>query len=218
MAEAAAYEDRVKTSFDSLLREIDGFFMQTGPVHQSLQALIRRLDEAAIPYALLGAIALGKHGLLRVTVDIDILMTTEGLARFKERYLGLGYVPAFPGAAKTFRDTATGVRIDVLTTGDYPGDGRPKPVRFPDPADSVEIDGARVVALERLIELKLASGMTAEHRLSDLGDVQSLIRAAKLPADLADRLDPSVQPRYRDLWKKAQTVDRVVEGEGIVSK
>jgi len=212
VADIAAYEDRIRASFDSLLHELDGFFMQTGSVHKSLRELTRRLDEARIPYAVVGALALGFHGLVRATVDIDILLTPEGLTKFRELNLGLGYVTAFPGAAKSFRDTASGVRIDVITSGEYPGDGLPKPVRFGDPADvSVELEGIHVVALERFIELKLASGMTAEHRISDLGDVQNLIRAVKLPEELADRLDPSVQPLYRDLWRKAQAVDRVVE-------
>jgi len=30
------------------------------------------------------------------------------------------------------------------------------------------------------------------------------IRAAKLPAKLADRLDTSVREKYRELWKAAQ--------------
>jgi hypothetical protein len=212
VAEIAAYEDRVRASFDSLLHELDGFFMQTGAVHQSLRELTRRLDEAQIPYAVVGALALGFHGLVRATVDIDVLLTREGLAKFRELYLGLGYVTAFPGAAKSFRDADTGVRIDVITTGEYPGDGLPKPVRFADPADvSVELEGTRVLALERFIELKLASGMTAPHRRRDLSDVQDLIRAVKLPGEFADRLDSSVQPLYRQLWEEAQATDRVVE-------
>jgi hypothetical protein len=49
------------------------------------------------------------------------------------------------------------------------GDGFPKPVSFPDPQEAaVEIGGIRVITLERLIELRLASGMTAAHRLRDL--------------------------------------------------
>jgi len=190
--------------------------MQTGAVHQSLRALTRRLDEAGIPYAVLGAIALGLHGLVRATVDIGILMTPDGLAKFKERFLGLGYVRAFPGAAKGFRDTDNGVRIDVITTGEYPGDGRPKAIRFPDPEEvSVQLEGTRVVALDRFIELKLASGITAAHRRRDISDVQDLIRATKLPAELADRLDPSVQPLYRQLWEEAQADDRVHETEPL---
>ena len=67
----------------------------------------------------------------------------------------------------------------------------------------VEVDGIRVVSLEKLIELKLASGMSAPHRLRDLADVQDLITRLDLSLSLADSLDPSVQAAYRDLWAKA---------------
>ena len=50
-----------------------------------------------------------------------------------------------------------------------------------------------LLPLPMLIELKLASGMTAPHRLKDLADVQELIRAARLPRELADELDPYVR-------------------------
>jgi len=69
-------------------------------------------------------------------------------------------------------------------TGEYPGDGLPKPVAFPDPTApgvTVEIEGIRVVTLEKLIELKLALGMSAPYRLRDLADVQDLIIRLRLP-------------------------------------
>ena len=117
-----------------------------------------------------------------------------------------------PGAEKTFRDADTGVRIEVITTGEYPGDGLPKAVRFPHPRDaSVEISGVRVITLERLIELKLASGMTAAHRLRDLADVQDLIRALHLSTDFAERLDESVRPLYQKRWSQAQSPDKLQE-------
>jgi len=202
------YEEQLDQSFDDLLQEVDAYFMETGKLHSTLADLTRRLEATDIPYAVLGAIALGRHGYRRMTVDIDLLLTPEGLAQFRERYLGRGYVPAFPGAGKSFRATDTGVRVDVITTGEYPGDGLPKPVVFPHPAEvSVEMAGVRVVTLEKLLELKLASGMTAPHRLRDLADVQDTIRVLRLPQDLAERLDPSVRPVYLDLWQKAQTPD-----------
>ncbi len=40
----------------------------------------------------------------------------------------------------------------------------------------------RFVTLEKLIELKLASGMTAPDRLKDLADVQELIKITHLHA------------------------------------
>ena len=173
----AAFEEEVRRHPDLILREASDFFMERGSIIQALQELARRLEEASIPYAVIGAIALARYGLARMTLDIDVLLTPEGLERFKGLYLGRGYAPAFPGAEKTFRAANTGVRIEVVTTGGYPGDGKPKAVRFPHPAETAaDMGGIRVLPLERLVELKLASGMTAPHRRRDLADVQDLIR------------------------------------------
>jgi hypothetical protein len=213
MPETPAYEAYVRQSPERILEEASEFFMQRGNMNQALRDLARRLDEAGIPYAVLGAIALGQHGMPRMTLDIDILLTPRGLAQFKAQYLGRGYVPAFPGAERTFRASDTGVRIEVITSGEYPGDGLPKPVSFPDPQEAwVEIGGIRVITLERLIELKLASGMTAAHRLRDLADVQDLIRALSLAEQFAERLDSSVRPLYQKLWSQGQAPDRLQEG------
>ncbi len=92
------------------------------------------------------------------------------------------------------------MRVEFLVTGEYPGDGKPKPIAFPSPRDvPVEIDGVRYVGLEKLVELKLASGMTNPARLRDLADVQELIRALNLPATFADRLNPYVRPKFVEL-------------------
>jgi len=189
-----------------MLREASAYFAGEGRLQSTLRRLIQRLDAEGIPYALLRGLALAEHGYPRLTEDIDLLLTPSGLERFRQRLVGRGYRPAFSGAKKTFRDTETGVRIEIVITGEYPGDGLPKPVAFPDPTTpgvTTEIEGIRVVTLEKLIELKLASGMSAPHRLRDLADVQDLIVRLRLPPTLADRLDPSVQATYRELWEKA---------------
>jgi hypothetical protein len=180
------------------------FFMGEADVQRALEALARILDEERIPYAIAGAMALNEYGYRRVTVDVDVLLTAEGLARLKQRALGRGYVEKFPGS-RGLRDTENNVSIDVLVAGEYPGDGKPKPVSFPDPA-VVAIRGERAafLPLAKLVELKLASGQSAPHRLRDLADVLELIRAAGLPAELAEELDPSVRDRYRELWTAAQ--------------
>jgi hypothetical protein len=143
-----------------------------------------------------------------VTEDVDLLLTREGLAELKRRCLGLGYVEQFAGS-KGLRDTQYGVKIDVLLAGDFPGDGKPKPVVFPDPASEPLHRGGRyaVLSLERLIELKLASGMTAPHRLKDLADVLELVRVRRLPRELAQRLDPYVRAKFEELWVAAQAPD-----------
>ncbi len=190
---------------DEILRESEAFFMKEGKVHHTLKRLARALDEEAIPYAIIGGMALNLFGFTRETVDVDILLTREGLERFKERLIGRGYIPAFEGAAKSFRDAETQVKVETLITGEYPGDGKPKPVSFPDPqATHIERDGYRVIPLETLIELKLASGMTAPHRLRDLADVQDLISTLDLPLALGNELDESVRGEYRKLWESVQ--------------
>jgi hypothetical protein len=176
------------------------YFMGEGTLNKTLTRLSTDLDEHGIDYAVIGAVALLAHGYPRFTEDIDLVMTTEGLQRFHKELIGLGYVPAFPGAKKRIRSTTDGVSIEVMTTGEYPGDGKPKPVSMPEPvAASTEIDGIRFVTLEKLIELKLASGISAPDRLKDLADVQELIKIRKLDADFASKLDPYVRTKYLEL-------------------
>jgi hypothetical protein len=189
-------------------REATRFFMGDADVQRALEKVARLLEEDGIPYAVIGAMALNAYGYRRVTVDVDLLLTREGLDAFKLKNLGLGYTPKFPGS-KGFRDTENGVLIDVVLAGEFPGDGLPKPVVFPDPARTA-VRGERValLPLPQLLALKLASGMTAPHRLKDLADVLEIIRVLKLPAELASELDPFVRDKYRELWQAAQGVER----------
>ena len=197
---------QVINSSTDVLREVDDFFMSTGPVHQTLRNLVRRLSAAKIDYALIGGMALALHGLVRPTEDVDLLMSPEGLEKFRAELVGRGYVPSFEGARKHFRDVETRVKVEIITAGEYPGDGKPKPVVFPDPASVSETVGeCRVARLRTLIELKLASGLSAEHRqLRDLADVQQLIETLGLPENLSEQLDPSVRDEYLRLWRLAQ--------------
>jgi hypothetical protein len=105
------------------------------------------------------------------------------------------------------RDTETGVSVDFVLTGDFPGDGLPKPVAFPDPKIANRHERLALLPLPALVELKLASGMTAPHRLRDLADVIELIRSAALGRDFAARLHPFVQAKYDELWVAAQAID-----------
>ena len=176
------------------------YFMGEGTLNKTLARLSTDLETHGIDYMVIGAVALLAHGYPRFTEDIDLVMTAEGLEKFHEELVGLGYAPAFQGARKRLRSTIDGTTIEVMTTGEYPGDGRPKPVSMPTPSDaSTEIDGVKFVTLEKLIELKLASGISAPDRLKDLADVQELIKIRKLGADLAAKIDPYVRPKYLEL-------------------
>ncbi|MGD9560713.1 MAG: hypothetical protein AB7F88_01215 [Pyrinomonadaceae bacterium] len=176
------------------------FFNGEGMLNDALGRLAADLDSKNIDYAVIGGIALNQHGFQRLTVDIDILLSVEGLERFKNELVGLGYRPAFEGARKKFQITRENIPLEIITSGEYPGDGKPKPVVFPDPKQfAVEIDGVKTISLEKLIELKLASGLTAPHRLKDLADVQELIKVKDLDKGFAEKLDLSVRAKFIEL-------------------
>lgn len=175
-------------------------FEKDSAVHKALRKITRRLDELGIPYVVVGGMAMFFHGYRRFTEDVDLLVTRESLTEIHRQLEGLGYVPPFTGS-KQLRDTEFGVRVEFLVTGEYPGDGKPKPMAFPDPSEvGVEINGMRLLKLPVLIELKLASGMTNPGRLKDLGDVQEMIKVLDLSRELAEQLNPFVQEKYKELW------------------
>ena len=194
------YEDKLRRGGAPALIEASRFFMRQDKVFESLQRITRRLADLRVPYAVAGGMALVAHGYDRTTVDVDILLDAEGLARVHAELDGLGYVPPFKGS-KHLRDVESSVRIEFLVAGQFPGDGKPKPVAFPNPRDvAVEIDGIQFVDLPALIELKLASGMTNPGRLKDLADVQELIRVLKLPRDFDQQLNQYVRGKFVELW------------------
>ena len=142
---------------DYAMSEGGRHFEGTSKVHRALQRITQRLQELEIPYAVAGGMAMFSHGLRRFTEDVDILVTAEGLKLIHERLSGLGYIPLFE-RSKNLRDAELGVRIEFLITGQFPGDGKAKPVAFPNPADvAEERNNVLFVNLPTLIELKLAS-------------------------------------------------------------
>ncbi|HEV8160324.1 MAG TPA: hypothetical protein VGP58_14930 [Pyrinomonadaceae bacterium] len=176
------------------------FFMGEGILNDTLRRVTKDLENHQIDYSVIGAVALNQHGYRRFTEDINLLLTKEGLEKFRNELIGKGYRPAFEGATKIFRTTQENVTVEVITSGEFPGDGKPKPVVFPNPSKyQTEIDGVKTLILEKLIELKLASGMTAPHRLKDLADVQELIKLKNLSAEFADKLNLFVREKFLEL-------------------
>ena len=204
-----AYEQRLKQERRWALNQGGWHFDKESDVFKTLHRIARRLKDLGIPYAVVGGMALFEHGFQRFTTDVDLLVTPEGLKEIHERLVGLGYVPPFAGS-KQLRDAETGVRIEFLVTGGYPGDGKPKPVAFPDPATvGVDRDGITYLSLPSLVELKLASGMTGgAARLKDLGDVVELMKVLDLPLEFADQLNPYVRDRFTELWIDLKATDR----------
>lgn len=188
-----------------IAKRVDDFMMARSPVHDTMRRLARALADLGIPFAIAGAMAANAHGHRRTTADVDVLVRREDLVRFKDRWIGRGWLDLFEGS-KGFRDASNGVKVDVLIVGDYPGDGRPKPVSFPEPESVREVHDERVpyVNLVSLLELKIASGMTAAHRLQDLADAIQLIRVNALPQEYSRKLNPFVRGKFDELWHAAQ--------------
>lgn len=197
--EHATYEEKLGANLRWALSESSKHFEQRSAVFETLRRICQRLEELDVPYSVVGGLALFAQGVRRYTEDVDILVTEQGLKRIHRHLDGLGYSRLFIGS-KNIRDVKTKVQIEFLITGQYPGDGKPKDVAFPDPSSiGEERDGVIYARLEALIELKLASGMTGADRKRDISDVQELIRARDLPAEFAQRLNPSVRDKFIEL-------------------
>lgn len=199
------YEIRLNSDWEVALSEGSRHFEEKSEVQDTLRKIAKRLTDLEIAYAVAGGMALFRHGFRRFTEDVDILVTRASLRTIHERLEGLGYVSPFTGS-KNLRDTEHGVRIEFLIAGEFPGDGKPKPVAFPEPADAaVAIDGVNYLSLPRLVELKLASGMTGGvARLKDFADVVALVTTLDLPRAFSEQLNPYVQPKYFELWDGIQ--------------
>jgi hypothetical protein len=196
------YEDKLDADLNWALREGSLHFEEKNAVHDTLRRITKRLAELQIPYAVVGGMAMFAHGFRRFTEDVDLLVTRESMDRIIEKLEGLGYVQPKWTSSK-LRDTQTGVKIEFLITGDFPGDGKPKPVSFPDPTlVAVEIGGVQYLGLTTLVELKLASGMTGGvNRLKDLADVVELIKSLSLTEEFAAKLAPYVRDKFLELHR-----------------
>jgi len=189
------------------------FFRGEGMINDALKRIAADLNRNNIDYAVIGAIALNQHGYRRFTEDIDLLLTKEGLEKFKKTLIGLGYRPAFNGATKKFRTIEQNIPVEIITSGEFPGDGLPKPVEFPDPAKfTVVIDGVKTITMEKLIELKLTSGLTAGDRLKDLADVQELIKLKGLDEVFAEKLNEFVRAKFIELQRSAASAKDRFDG------
>src|SRR5207248_5469732 len=79
--------------FDKALIELDMFFQERDPVHKTLRRLVKKLEKAKIPYAVVGGMAVFAHEYRRATNDVDILLTPEGLQLFRQKFVPKDYDP-----------------------------------------------------------------------------------------------------------------------------
>jgi hypothetical protein len=184
------------------LKEIDLFFEGRGKEHKTMRRVVEKLEKAGIPYAVMGGMAVNAHGMERTTNDVDLLLTPEGFAEFRKRFVPKAY-DAVAGRPRRFFDRRHQCGIDILLAGLFPGSGKPGPVAFPDPsAVSQTINDIRVIDLPTLIQLKLAA-----RRYSDFGDVVNLIRVHNLDESFQARLHPSLHRDFIECLEEKRRED-----------
>jgi hypothetical protein len=184
------------------LKELDKFFAGKDRVHKTMHKLVRRLEKAKIPYAVVGGMAVFAHHHRRATNDVDVLLTPEGFAEFRRRFVPKSYAPV-PGRPRRFVDRTHEVSFDILVTGLFPGSGAPGPVAFPDPTQVAErIKDVAYADLPTLIQLKLAA-----RRHYDFGDVANLIRVHNLDESFQAKLHPSVHRDYIECLEEKRRED-----------
>jgi hypothetical protein len=181
---------------------VDLFFQGRDPVHKSLKRIVKRLVKAKISYALVGGMAVNSHGHQRTTNDVDLLLTAEGLAELRRRFVPK-YYEEVPRRPRRLIDRNNQVAIDFLVTGLFPGSGKPGPIVYPDPASvRTTLGDYEVVNLITLVQLKLAA-----RRYQDFADVVELIRVYDLDESFGNQLHSSLQRDYIECLEEKRRED-----------
>jgi hypothetical protein len=179
------------------------FFRNEGPVPETFRRLKANLESRGIPHIFMGATALGVHGYIRATEDVDVCMRAEDLARFRSELVGPEYQPV-QGRSRRFYDPATDTTFDILVAGNVAGNSdKQKAICFPDPSEAKTIQGTPVPSLTRLIELKLVTW-----RLRDWADVIELIRVNALNESFAEQLHPIARQPYLECFDQMKEEDK----------
>ncbi len=154
----------------------------TGPILETAREVSELLRAQAIDGAIIGGIAVGLHGRLRATEDVDVLVTADSAILGKcLRQAGFEY----DEAAREF--SKRGVPVHIVTRTEV---GQ-RAFRF------IDIDGIRTVSLADLINIKLRSGRDNILRARDLGDAVDLIRANRLTGEFTGQIDSDLRSDFR---------------------
>jgi len=177
-------------------------------------------NRADIPYSICGGVAVCLHGYQRNTTDLDVVIRAEDSPRIRQVLSDAGF--NWNVEAAEFQ-AGNGISVQFLIAGQQAGKGTG--VLIAEPIGDLNVEqreGLNVVRLSRLIEMKIASGMSNLRRThKDFADVVELISIRRLDGSFARLLHASLRPTFRLLVRNAQTPsdignegDRSDEGDG----
>lgn len=164
------------------------------------------LSAAEIPYSICGGVAICLHGYQRNTVVLDLVIRASDCDAVRRILSGGGLVWDESNAEFYAPD---GIAVQFLVSGHKAGKG--SEVTIPEPIGDLNVEqreGLSVVRLSRLIEMKIACGMSHLRRThKDFADVVELIAARNLDGSFARLLHKSLRPTFRDLVRNAHATD-----------
>jgi hypothetical protein len=162
------------------------------------------LQEAGVPYAVAGGVAVCLHGYQRNTVDLDLVIRHEDQAAVKTAFTAAGFL--WHADVAEFRNPA-GIQVQRQIPGDRAG--KDSSVRLPDPQTAgitETIEGLSVLRLSKLIEAKVACGSGSLQRShKDFADVVELIAIHQLSRSFARHLHADVRETFRQLVLAARS-------------
>lgn len=158
----------------------------------SIEAIARALNEAGVPFIVVGGLAVNAHGYGRATQDIDLVISLDPAAvrRAFQALASLGYGPRVPVTAEGFADPAQRTRwmtekgmtvlnfhsdrhretpVDVFVTEPFDFDREHGMALVEEVAPGVPL---RIVRLETLLRLKEDAGRPQD--LADVAELRSL--------------------------------------------
>jgi hypothetical protein len=167
-------------------------------VRDRLRRATQALEQAAIPYAVVGGNAVAAlvaevdEAAVRNTQDVDILIRREDLERVKEALGKAGFLYRHAATIDMFLD-GPGAKardaVHIIFAGEKVGED--DALLAPDVDESQPLAMRQVLNLDALVRMNLASFRRVDRvHLRDLIDV-GLVNAAwpsRLPAELAERL------------------------------
>lgn len=148
-------------------------------------------------------VAVCLHGYQRNTIDVDVIIRPADSNRAKMLLEGHGFVWGEQRCAFT---NAHGLVVQFLIAGAKAGKETDVKIVLPQGDLNVEeIEGLSVVRLSRLIEMKIACGMSNLRRThKDFADVVELIAIRGLDGAFARFLHKTVRPTFRQLVQNAR--------------
>jgi hypothetical protein len=170
-------------------------------VRERLQRAAAALEQASIPYAVIGGNAVAAwvsrvdEAAVRNTQDVDILLRRADLERAKATLTGAGFVYRHSSGIDMFLDGSKAKARDavhIVFAGEKVQKEYIQPA--PDVEESESAGTFRLLALEALVRMKLTS-----FRDRDRTHLRDFIEVGLVDATWRDRLPPALATRLQEL-------------------